>query len=62
MFERLSRWISGEFICLKCGTKQHLMTFGYGDMTCPKCYSGEQPFYYFDDTYWLNRLMMRLIS
>jgi hypothetical protein len=34
------------------------MCFGFGTAICPGCYQGEQPFVFFDDSYWLNRLMM----
>jgi len=38
------------------------MTFGYGATICPDCYDGEQPFLFFDDKYWLNRIMMKLLG
>lgn len=38
------------------------MTFGYGKVICPECYGGEQPFIFFDDRFWLNRVMMKLFS
>jgi hypothetical protein len=37
------------------------MTFGYGTAVCPDCYDGEQPFLFFDNGYWLNRIMSRLM-
>jgi hypothetical protein len=38
------------------------MFFGYGKTICPSCYEGEQPFLFFDDDYWLNRFMARLLQ
>lgn len=38
------------------------MTFGYGDAVCPDCYTGEQPFLFFDDRFWLNRFLMRFVA
>lgn len=35
------------------------MCFGYGEVVCPDCYDNEQPFLLLDDSYWLNRLLMR---
>jgi len=57
MFERLQRWLSGNFTCIKCGRKVHALTFGYGTTICPDCYEGEQPFIFLDEGYWLNRLL-----
>ena len=38
------------------------MCFGYGEAICPDCYDGEQPFLFFDNSYWLNRIMARLLN
>lgn len=35
----------------------HLMSFGYGETICPRCYDGEKQFIFLDDGYWLNRLL-----
>jgi len=48
------------FRCRKCGLKVHLMTFGYGKTICPSCYEGEEKFIFFDEGYWLNRLLSRM--
>jgi len=59
---RFRRWLNGSFICRKCGREVCTMCFGYGETICPDCYAGEQPYLFFDDGYWLNRLMARLLS
>lgn len=33
------------------------MSFGFGETICPTCYRGEQPFVFFDEKYWLNRII-----
>lgn len=37
------------------------MSIGYGDAICPQCYNGEEHFIFFDNSYWLNRLLIKLI-
>lgn len=38
------------------------MTFGFGTAVCPDCYDGEQPFLFFDDGFWLNRVMTKILD
>lgn len=38
------------------------MCFGFGDAICPDCYLGEQSFLTFDDSYWLNRIIIRILN
>ena len=35
---------------------------GYGEAICPDCYNGETPFIFYDNRYWLNRILTRLSS
>ena len=58
-FSNFSRWLSGSFVCVKCGRGVRLFTFGYGATVCPDCYRGEQPFVFFDDRFWMNRVLLR---
>jgi len=59
IFERLQRWLSGTFTCIKCGRKVHALTFGYGTTICPDCYEGEENFLILDENFLLNRLIAR---
>ena len=61
LFRNLSRWLNGSFSCVRCGRELHIMSFGYGTAICPDCYNGEQHFLFFDDRFWLNRILMRLL-
>jgi len=36
------------------------MSFGYGEVTCPDCYKGEEPFIYPYKNHWLNGILARL--
>jgi len=38
------------------------MSFGFGTAICPDCYQGEQPFIFFDNGYWLNRITTILLN
>jgi hypothetical protein len=60
--EKFRRWLKGSFDCKKCGREFHTMCFGLGEAICPNCYNGEQPFLYFDDSYWLNRVTAHLLN
>lgn len=62
MFGRFNRWISGSFDCIKCGRRMHLMSFGYGDTICPRCYDGEKQIIFLDESYWLNRLISGFLT
>ena len=62
LFRRFHRWLSGNFTCRKCGREFYTMCFGYGEAICPDCYQGEQPFLFFDNTYWLNRITAHLLN
>ena len=35
----------------------HIMSFGYGETICPRCYDGEEKFILMDKGYWLNRFL-----
>jgi len=61
-FERFNRWLSGSFVCVKCGRVMHLMMFGFGGVVCPRCYNGEERFIFLDENYCLNRLIGRAIK
>lgn len=60
MLERFSRWLRGSFTCTECGEEFLTMSFGSGAAICPGCYRGEQPFIYYDEGFWLNRLITML--
>ena len=60
MFENLHRWLNGVFTCRKCDREFHAFSLGYGDVICPDCYNGETSFIFYDNTFWLNRLLTRL--
>ena len=62
MFERFHRWLNGSFICKRCGRELHTMSFGFGEAICPDCYRGERQFLFFDDSYWLNRIITLLLK
>ena len=62
LFGKFRRWLNGCFVCEKCGREVYTMCFGYGEAICPDCYDGEQPFLFFDDSYWLNRITARLLK
>lgn len=57
MFERLKKWLRGEFTCVNCNKLFHLGTFGYGETICPDCYDAEIDFIFYDDNFILNRFM-----
>ena len=44
MFDKLRSWLRGEYTCRKCGKTYFSLSFGTGEMICPECYKGEQPF------------------
>jgi len=60
MFNNFRRWLNGEFICTPCGKLFHLMSFGFGDTVCPRCYSGKPPLVRLDKTYILNRILANM--
>ena len=62
MFQKFSRWLSVNFVCMRCGRNVFLMSFGFGTTLCPECYNGKQPVIFFDDRYWLNRILSRNIK
>ena len=35
----------------------HIMSFGYGETICPRCYDGEEKLILMDKGYWLNRFL-----
>ncbi|KXB08781.1 hypothetical protein AKJ59_00465 [candidate division MSBL1 archaeon SCGC-AAA385M02] len=43
LFQRLKAWLDGEYICINCGKKWYSFSCGTGQMICPECYDGEQP-------------------
>jgi hypothetical protein len=62
IFEKYRLWLKGSFTCKRCGKELHAMSFGFGDAICPDCYRGEQPFLFLDNSYWLNRILARLLN
>jgi|GEM_PF-6350331 len=62
LFEKFHRWLRGSFVCRKCGRRFHTMCFGFGEAICPDCYDGERQFLFFDNSYWLNRIIDHLIN
>jgi len=56
------RWINGTFNCEICGETYHIGSFGTGSIICPQCYKGETEVIFLDETYWLNRLVKKLIK
>jgi hypothetical protein len=40
--------------------KYSLQIFGFGEVICPDCYGGEEHFLFFNSSFFLNRIMMRL--
>jgi hypothetical protein len=59
---KLQRWLTGTFTCTKCGKEYQTMSFGYGEAICPDCYHGEPQFLNYDDNYWLNRIITKLVN
>ena len=59
MFERFRSWLSGSFVCRRCGDSFSLLTLGFGEVICPQCYAGEEEFVFLDSRYILNRLLLR---
>ena len=37
------------------------MNFGYGTGICSDCYNNEKNFLFYDESYWLNRLYIKLL-
>jgi len=56
------QWINGTFNCETCGKTYHIGSFGTGSLICPQCYKGETKIIILDETYWLNRLVKKLIK
>lgn len=61
MFEKLRKWLKGEYVCIHCGkTWYSYCSFGFGTMICPECYRREKnvdKWLFPDMSYWLNRLI-----
>ena len=57
VLEKLSRFLNGQFKCVKCGRTYLTATFGYGKCICPGCYRGEFHFISYDRDFWLNRVL-----
>ena len=51
LFEKLSSWLKGRFVCKKCGKVFHIMSLGFGEAICPECFDGEEEFIHFDENY-----------
>jgi hypothetical protein len=62
MMTTFLRWINGTFNCEICGETYHIGSFGTGSIICPRCYKGETEVIFLDETYWLNRLVKKLIK
>ena len=60
MFEQIRKWLSGTFICIKCEKEYHIFSFGFGLGICPDCYTNEKKIIFIDNSYFLNRLVIRL--
>ena len=56
-----NRWLKGSFVCECCGRTFHLLAFGYGTVRCPLCFEGEGYFMRLDESYWLNRLVKKIV-
>ena len=56
------QWINGTFNCEICGKTYHIGSFGTGSIICPQCYKGETKVIFLDETYWLNRLVRKLME
>ena len=56
------RWINGTVYCKICGKTYHIGSFGTGSIICPQCYKGETKIIFLDETYWLNRLVKKIIK
>jgi hypothetical protein len=59
---KLRLWLDGTFTCIRCGRTLHIMTFGFGKSICPDSYRGEESFLFFDQRYWLNRIIARILN
>ena len=57
MPSQFSKWLSGQFVCSKCGRSFLLDSLGFGSVICPDCYSGEDVYISWDERYWLNRVL-----
>ena len=62
VFEKFRLWLEGSFVCVRCGERFLALSFGFGKSICPRCYDGKRSFLFFDDGYWLNRLMSKLFG
>ena len=62
MLERLIKWVSGSFDCIKCGKRIQLLFFGFGETLCPDCYQGEITFIFPDREYLLSRLLLTFVN
>ena len=62
MFDNFNRWLSGNFVCIKCGDHVHLLTFGFGTTICPGCHDGEVPLVRLDKSYTLNRILANITT
>ena len=61
-FIKLKKWLQGRFVCIQCGSKFHINTFGYGTAICPECYNGERDFVFLaKKDFWLNKLVAAVL-
>ena len=59
VFENFQKWLRGSFTCTKCGRVFSVMHFGYGKTICPDCYDKGSQLLEFDNSYWLNRFLIK---
>ena len=57
LFIKFKMWLEGHFTCISCGRRVFLYSFGYGKTICPDCYKGQNELIYFNDNFFLNRIM-----
>jgi len=62
LFNKVRLWLEGTFTCIRCGRIHHIFIFGFGKSICPDCYQGERSFLFFDQSYWLNRIITRFLN
>jgi hypothetical protein len=40
----------------------HAMSFGFGEIICPNCYNHEEEFIFLDESYLLNKLIVKNVN
>ena len=62
VLENFQKWLRGSFTCIKCGRVFSVMHFGFGKAICPDCFNKDTQLLEFDQTYWLNRFIIKKIK